>query len=213
MIDRTADRRRMVERQIVKRGIRDPAVLDAMRGVPRERFMAAHLAEYAYEDSPLPIEREQTISQPYIVALMTELLHLKRTDTVLEIGTGSGYAAAVLGQIAGKVYTVERHAELVAVARERFDELGYDNIEVLHGDGTQGWPEHAPYEGIAVAAGGPSVPRALVDQLSIGGRLVIPVGEDLNTQRLLRITRVSAEDFRREDLGGVRFVRLIGEQE
>lgn len=212
MIDRAVDRRTMVERQIANRGIRDIAVLEAMEMVPRERFMSEELAEFAYEDSPLPIEREQTISQPYIVALMTELLHLKRTDKVLEIGTGSGYAAAILGQVAAEVYTVERHGELVAVARKRFEELGYTNIHVLHGDGTLGWPEHAPYDGIVVAAGGPSVPQALLDQLAIGGRLVIPVGEDLRTQRLLRITRVSAEDFHREDLGGVRFVQLIGEQ-
>jgi protein-L-isoaspartate(D-aspartate) O-methyltransferase len=205
-------RERMVSEHIAARGIDDPAVLAAMRSVPREAFIPEDLVEFAYEDTPLPIEREQTISQPYIVALMTALLKIRSGERVLEIGTGSGYAAAVLSQVAREVFTVERHGELAKLARERFERLGYSNIRVLHGDGTLGWPEHGPYDGIVVAAGGPSVPKALLQQLRLGGRLVIPVGEDPRTQRLLRITRVSAEDYHREDLGGVRFVQLIGEQ-
>lgn len=212
MLDLSQARETMVARHVAARGVSDPAVLEAMRKVPRENFIAEDLAEFAYEDTPLPIEREQTISQPYIVALMAELLRLKPGDRVLEIGTGSGYAAAVLSRVAKEVYSVERHGELAELARTRFRTLHYDNIHVLHGDGTLGWGEHAPYEAIVVAAGGPSVPQALLQQLKIGGRLVIPVGEEIRTQRLLRITRVSEEDFHREDLGGVRFVQLIGKQ-
>ncbi len=212
MIDSAQDRQNMVRRQIANRGIEDTAVLKAMGEVPREHFVSEGLEEFAYEDAPLPIEREQTISQPYIVALMSELLHLRPGDRVLEIGTGSGYAAAVLSRIADQVYTVERHGELVELAKSRFADLGYSNIHVLHGDGTLGWPEHSPFEGIVVAAGGPSVPKPLLDQLAIGGRLIIPVGEDPRTQRLLRVTRITTEDFHHEDLGGVRFVQLIGEE-
>lgn len=212
MLDLKRSRNRMVERDVAARGVTNPVVLAAMRTVPREHFVAEDMVEFAYEDSPLPIECEQTISQPYIVALMAQLLRLKPGARVLEIGTGSGYAAAVLGKIAAEVYTVERHGELAGLARGRFQRLGYDNIHVLHGDGTLGWPEYAPYDGIVVAAGGPSVPKALMQQLKLGGNLVIPVGEDIRTQRLLRVTRVSEEDYHREDLGGVRFVQLIGQE-
>jgi protein-L-isoaspartate(D-aspartate) O-methyltransferase len=206
-----AARRRMVERQIRARGVRDPRVLEAMRSVPREAFVSAELAELAYDDRPLPIEAGQTISQPYVVAWMTEALELEPTDRALEIGTGSGYAAAVLAGIAKQVYTIERHAELADLARERLAQLGLHNVEVRCGDGTLGWSEHAPFDAIVVAAGGPELPRALLDQLAIGGRLVMPVG-DGRAQQLVRVTRVAANDYRREDLGAVQFVPLIGEQ-
>jgi protein-L-isoaspartate(D-aspartate) O-methyltransferase len=201
----------MVNRYIRARGIRDPRVLAALATVPREAFLPAALAEFAYEDHPLPIQAGQTSSQPYIVALMTEALALGRGEDVLEIGTGSGYAAAVLARVARRVYTIERHAELADVARERLAALGYDNVEVRCGDGTLGWPEHAPYNAIVVAAGGPELPQALLDQLAIGGRLVIPVGSS-RSQTLVRVTRIGAQEFRREDLGAVMFVPLIGEQ-
>lgn len=205
-------REAMVRTQIEARGIRDGAVLAAMRAVPREAFLPAGLGEFAYADHPLPIGAEQTISQPYIVALMTEALGLRGGERVLEIGAGSGYAAAVLGRIAAEVYTVERHGELAEAARARLGALGFDNVHVLHGDGTLGWPEHAPYDAIIVAAGGPEVPRALVEQLKPGGRLVIPVGEDRSLQHLTRLTRERDGSLRREDLGGVRFVPLVGAQ-
>ena len=195
-----------------RRGIEDNAVLDAMREVPREHFVSPDYAQSAYDDAPLPIEEGQTISQPYIVALMTQALQLKPGDSVLEIGTGSGYAAAVLSYVASRVYTVERHQSLVRQARERLEQGGYDNVQVLCGDGTLGWPEHAPFDGIVVTAGGPEPPSALVEQLAIGGRLVIPAGESQGEQRLLRLTRVSEDAVETEDLGGVRFVPLIGEQ-
>lgn len=204
-------RERMVERHIRARGVRDPAVLHALRTVPREAFIPPELAEHAYEDRPLPIEAGQTISQPYIVAVMTEALALGPNQRVLEIGTGSGYAAAVLGQVAQQVFSVERHAELAELARSRFEALGYTNIEVMCGDGTLGWLEHAPYDAIVVAAGGPELPRALLSQLAIGGRLVMPVGSG-RAQELVRITRTTETEYRREDLGAVQFVPLIGEQ-
>ena len=201
----------MVERQIRARGVRDPRVLASLELVPRETFVPAELAEHAYDDRPLPIEADQTISQPYIVAVMTEALKLEPAASVLEIGTGSGYAAAVLGQVAAHVYTVERHAELADLARGRLERLGYANVSVRCGDGTLGWAEHAPFDAIVVAAGGPEVPPSLMEQLAIGGRLVIPVGTG-RAQQLVRVTRHGARDFRREDLGAVQFVPLIGEQ-
>jgi protein-L-isoaspartate(D-aspartate) O-methyltransferase len=202
-------RRLMVERQLRARGIRDPAVLRALETVPREAFLPPELAEHAYEDRPLPIEAGQTISQPYIVALMTEALALRPDEDVLEIGTGSGYAAAVLSQVARRVFTVERHAELAELARARMAALGYSNVEVRCGDGTLGWIEHAPFAGIVVAAGGPDLPHTLLQQLALGGRLVMPVGTS-RAQNLVRVTRVGATEFRREDLGAVMFVPLIG---
>ena len=192
------------------RGVHDPAVLDALRTVPREAFLPEHLAEFAYEDTPLPIEEGQTISQPFIVAAMAEALELGAHDRVLEIGTGSGYAAAVLGEIAEEVYTIERHRPLADQAERRLRELDYRNVHVLCGDGTLGWPEHAPFDAILVSAGGPEVPRVLVEQLAPGGRIVIPVGPDLRDQRLLRVTKASDGTTNIEDLGGVRFVPLIG---
>jgi protein-L-isoaspartate(D-aspartate) O-methyltransferase len=202
----------MVERHIAMRGVRDPKVLDAMRSVPRERFVDPGMEEFAYEDSPLPIGERQTISQPYIVALMAEAAELHAGDQALEVGTGSGYAAAVFARVAGEVYTIERHASLASMAQERFDALGYGNIHVLVGDGTRGWPEHAPFDAIMVAAGAPAPPPALQEQLAIGGRLVIPVGDPAFGQRLHKIVREGPERYTHEDLGGVTFVPLIGEQ-
>jgi len=202
----------MVSRQIAARGVRDERVLAAMRTVPREEFMPARLREFAYEDSPQPIPHGQTISQPYIVALMAEALLLKGGETVLEIGAGYGYAAAVLGQIAAEVYTVETIAELAQSAKENLARQGYKNVHVRHGDGTLGWREHAPFDAIVVAAGGPSVPEALKQQLRVGGRLVIPVGANPRAQELVRLTRVSETRFESEDLADVRFVPLIGAQ-
>jgi protein-L-isoaspartate(D-aspartate) O-methyltransferase len=210
VIGLAAQRKQLVERQIKGRGVRDPAVLAAVEAVPREAFLPPELAEFAYLDRALPIEKGQTISQPYIVALMTEALALKPTDRVLEVGTGSGYAAAILGKVAREVYTIERHAELAETAARRLREQGFDNVHVRHGDGTLGWQEHAPFDAIVVAAGGPEVPQALLDQLAIGGRLVIPVGEEKTLQSLLRVTRTSSDSYEREDLGDVRFVPLVG---
>jgi protein-L-isoaspartate(D-aspartate) O-methyltransferase len=209
-MDFAVQRRHMVERQIRARGISDPRVLEAMATVRREALLPAHLTEFAYEDTPLPIGTGQTISQPYVVALMTEALRLAPTDNVLEIGTGSGYAAAVLAEIARTVHTIERLPELGDLARRRLAELGYRNIEVSCGDGTLGWPERAPYDAIVVAAGGPELPRPLLEQLAIGGRLVMPLG-GARFQQLVRITRVGEDEFAREELGSVRFVPLIGQ--
>jgi protein-L-isoaspartate(D-aspartate) O-methyltransferase len=210
--DVAAQREQMVATQLAARGIRDARVLAAMREVPREVFVPAELAEFAYRDSPLPIECGQTISQPYIVALMAAALKLTAQDRVLEIGTGSGYAAAVLSRIAKRVETVERHAELSQISAARLARLGYDNVAVHHADGTLGWIEAAPYDAIVVAAGGPTVPDALLDQLAMGGRLVIPVGDDRGLQSLVRVTRHADGELEREDLGDVRFVPLIGVQ-
>ncbi len=203
-------RARMVDDQIAARGISSPQVLAALRTVKREGYVPSYLGEFAYEDAPLPIEEEQTISQPYIVAYMVEALRLVGGEKVLEVGTGSGYAAAVLAEIAGEVYTVERHEKLARTAAQRLAEDGYDNIHVRHGDGTQGWPEVAPFDAIIVAAGGPEVPAALVNQLAVGGRLVIPVGEEVGLQKLMRVTRRQGGHFEEEELANVRFVPLIG---
>lgn len=203
-------RKQMIEYQLAARGLKDRKVLDAVAAVPREEFVPTELVEFAYRDAPLPIAASQTISQPYIVALMTAALKLNPGDRVLEVGTGSGYAAAVLAEIAKDVYTIERHKILADTARKRLNELGYRNIQVLFGDGTLGWPEYAPFDAIIVAAGGPEVPETLKQQLAIGGRLVIPVGSSLQTQKLLRVVRVSEDEYRQEDLGDVRFVPLIG---
>ena len=205
-------RERMVERQVARRGVRSPVVLNAMRAVPREAFLPESLREFAYEDSPLPIAEGQTISQPYIVALMIEALDLQGGEDVLEIGCGSGYAAAVLSRIARNVYTVERIGQLAEKAASVLATLGYANVHVLHADGTRGWPDHAPYDAIVVAAGGPEVPESLKAQLKIGGRLVIPVGIDRRVQELLRVTRVSQHEYRTEDIADVRFVPLVGEE-
>jgi len=200
----------MVERQIAHRGVRSGLVLSAMKAVPREPFLPEELWEFAYEDVPLPIAEGQTISQPFIVAMMTEALGLHGGEKVLEIGTGSGYAAAILSQIAADVYTVERIGQLAKESAARLAELGYSNVHVLHGDGTLGWPQHAPYDAIVVAAGGPEVPESLKAQLAIGGRLVIPVGVDRGLQELLRVVRVSEHEYTTEELADVRFVPLVG---
>jgi len=209
--DYTAQRERMVRQQIEARGIHDPAVLAAMRAVPREQFVLEQHRPHAYDDTPLPIPANQTISQPYIVAYMIAALHLRPSDRVLEIGAGSGYAAAVLSRIVAAVYTVERHHRLADFARARLEQLGYDNVSVMRGDGTHGWPAHAPYDGIVVAAGGPSVPESLRAQLAVGGRLVMPVGRSRSRQHLIRLTR-RADDYREESLAPVAFVPLIGDE-
>lgn len=207
-----AQRCKMVDMQLAWRGIADPRLLEAFRAVPREDFVPTALADRAYEDNPLPIGDGQTISQPYIVAVTIDALKLSGNERVLEVGTGSGYAAAVLSRLAREVFTVERLGSLADEARARLDRLGYQNISVLCGDGTLGCPEHAPYDAIAVAAGGPVVPQALTSQLALGGRLVIPVGPDKHSQVLVRVTREDEQCFRQEDITQVRFVPLIGEQ-
>jgi protein-L-isoaspartate(D-aspartate) O-methyltransferase len=204
-----AERDRMVSAQIAGRGITNKHVLDAMRRVPREAFVTAGMEEFAYEDSPLPIAEGQTISQPYIVAAMTDAADVKPGDRVLDVGTGSGYAAAVLAEIADDVYTIERHQALADSARERLGALSYDNVHARHGDGTLGWPEAAPFDAIIVAAGAPEVPQALRDQLKIGGRLVIPIGDGIHYQQLVKIVRESEQNFSESDLEPVRFVPLI----
>ena len=205
-------RQAMIETQLVARGIHDPAVLAAMRAVLREAFVPPEWVADAYEDRPLPIAQGQTISQPYIVALMAQALLLTPHDRVLEIGTGSGYSAAVLGHIVAEVHTVERLESLASTTRDRLYQLGYHNISVHHGDGTLGWPPYAPYNGIVVTAAGPAIPAALREQLAIGGRLVIPVGKSSRCQRLVRVIRQSLTQFEQEALTGVRFVPLIGVQ-
>jgi len=208
-MDSTRARSRMVETQIAGRGVRDPAVLAAMRAVPREAFISARFEEFAYEDSALPIAEGQTISQPYIVGAMLAAAELEDGDKVLEVGAGSGYAAAVISRIADKVFAIERHAALTDAARERMRTLGYDNVELSTGDGSDGWPQQAPFDAIIVSAGGPKIPQALKTQLAIGGRLVIPIGP-IDEQRLVRLTRTGGDAFEQDDLDAVRFVKLIG---
>jgi protein-L-isoaspartate(D-aspartate) O-methyltransferase len=206
------ERRRMVEQQVAARGIGSRAVLEALAKVRREGYVPSYLGEFAYEDTPLPIEEEQTISQPYIVAFMVDALGLAGGEKVLEVGTGSGYAAAVLAEIAGEVYTIERHERLARAAEERLARDGYRNVHVRHGDGTLGWDEAAPFDAIVVAAGGPAVPATLRRQLAVGGRLVIPIGETVGMQKLVRVTRRSETEFDEEELAGVRFVPLVGRE-
>jgi protein-L-isoaspartate(D-aspartate) O-methyltransferase len=205
-------RNAMIEMQLVARNIRDPAVLAAMHAVPRDAFVPPECIEEAYEDRPLPIAHGQTISQPYMVALMAQALLLTSQDRVLEIGAGTGYSAAVLSRIAADVYTVERLEPLATATRDRLRRLGFHNIHILNGDGTLGWPQYAPYDSIVVTAGGPSIPPALRDQLAIGGRLVMPVGTSAQCQRLIRLTRQSPTQIDQEELVEVRFVPLIGAQ-
>jgi protein-L-isoaspartate(D-aspartate) O-methyltransferase len=209
--DFAARRDDMVDRQLAARGVRSAPVLDAMRTVPREEFVPDNVREFAYQNSPLPIGSGQTISQPYIVAFMIEALGLRGGEKILEVGAGSGYAAAVLGQVAKEVYAIERIAELARNAAATIARLGYDNVEIRHGDGTRGWPEHAPFDAIVVAAGGRYVPDALRQQLRIGGRLVIPVGQHETFQELVRITRRDEQEFEEEKLAAVRFVPLISD--
>lgn len=209
MRDLVRAREQMVEKQIARRGVRDPLVLRAMREVPRENFVSPGLREFAYDDAPLPIGEDQTISQPYIVGLMIQTAAVKPGDKVLEVGAGSGYAAAALSRIAAKVYAIERRPALADAARKRLGELAYNNVDLRVGDGAQGLDEAAPFDAILVSAGGASVPPKLKEQLVLGGRLVIPVGPQGNGQRLLRITRRSAEEYETEDFGAVSFVPLV----
>ena len=211
MTDLEVEKKRMLESHLRRRDITDALVLEAFRTVPREDFLPPDMAEFAYEDSPLPLNEGQTISQPYVVALTAQALELHGGERVLEVGTGSGYAAAILARCALEVFTIERIASLAASAEQRLRRLGFDNVTVRCGDGSLGWPEEAPFDAIAVAAGGPEAPPALLAQLKIGGRLVIPIGSEAN-QSLVRITRVGAGDYRTEPLLKVRFVPLIGEQ-
>lgn len=210
MADYQRERIAMVRDQIHARGVRDAAVLQAMTRVRRELFVPEYLRDRAYQDAPLPIAEHQTISQPYIVAFMVEALVLSADSRVLEIGAGSGYAAAVIAEIAGEVVAVERLQALADTAAANLSAAGYRNVRVIHGDGTLGWEERSPYDAILVSAGGPMIPEALKRQLRIGGRLVIPIGTDPRAQELVRITRTGEDRFEREDLADVRFVPLIG---
>ncbi len=207
--ERQSERDAMVDRQIIARGIYNPRVVEAMRNVPRHCFIPVAGQEQAYEDHPVPIGCGQTISQPYMVAYMTDALALRPEDRVLEIGTGSGYQAAILAGLARAVVTVERHAELVASARTRLADMGYGNVTVICGDGTLGWPDRAPYDAILVTAGSPCVPPALKAQLAQGGRLVCPAG-DRHTQQLIRVVRDGDHYSSSESIACV-FVPLIGE--
>ena len=211
MIDLSVERDAMIERTIRRRGLDDPRLLAAFRAVPREAFVSSDLAGQAYADAPLPIESGQTISQPYIVALTIDAAGIGSTDKVLEIGAGSGYAAAVIGQLAREVVAIERHHELVELARQRMRSLGYANVRILEGDGTRGCPGEAPFDAIVAAASGSHVPKVLIDQLKPGGRIVMPLGDPHSVQMLVKVTRHPDGSTTREDLGAVRFVPLIGE--
>ena len=211
--DRFAEARAlMVERQLRRRGIRDERLLEAFAAIPRERFVDQRLDHLAYFDQPLEIGFGQTISQPYIVALMIEAVAVRPSDRVLEVGAGSGYAAAILSRLARSVVAIERVPELAAQARERLARFGFDNVEIVEGDGTLGWPDGAPYDAILAAASGREVPPSLVEQLAPGGRLVMPMGAPRSVQTLLLVTRHEDGTLESRDLGRVRFVPLIGEQ-
>lgn len=204
-------RKAMVRDQLRRRGVSDESVLAAMETVPREKFVPEEMRDFAYRDSPLPIGRGQTISQPYIVARMMERLELEPDDRVLEIGTGLGYGAAILSRIADTVYTLERHSALAESAREKLEALGYDNIYVIVTDGSLGWPEGAPYDAIVGTAGAPQVPEPLKEQLAEGGRLVLPVGSVPEQQILIRLRKNEGNRFFEEQMEAVRFVPLVGE--
>ncbi|MEO7654324.1 MAG: protein-L-isoaspartate(D-aspartate) O-methyltransferase [Sphingomicrobium sp.] len=209
-INLAAERAAMVERQLRQRGIIDPAILEAFLAVPREMFVGAEYAQFAYGDHPLPIEAGQTISQPYIVALMIQAAGIGPGDRVLEVGAGSGYAAAVIGRIAGHVTAIERASELVAVARGRIERLRFANIEIVEGDGTLGFADKAPFNSILVAASGTHVPTALAEQLAPGGSIVMPLGGPGGVQQLVKVTKSPDGSLEHEGLGAVRFVPLIG---
>jgi len=211
MTDFAAERERMIDRTIVRRGLDDPALIAAFRAVPREAFIGGGYEGYAYADAPLPIESGQTISQPYIVALTIDAAGIGPDDKVLEIGAGSGYAAAVIAQMAREVVAIERHHELVELARERMPRLGYYNVKIVEGDGTRGCPAEAPFDAIVAAASGSHVPSVLIDQLKPGGRIVMPIGDPHSVQSLIKLTKHEDGTTSREDLGAVRFVPLIGE--
>ncbi len=213
MIDRYLKQRlKMVDSQIRARGIKDPRVLKVMEKVPRHIFVNEALRDQAYNDNPLPIDEGQTISQPYIVALMTEAMELKGREKVLEVGTGSGYQTAVLAELAEHVFSIDRVPSLSGVARRLLESLNYYNVAIRVGDGSLGWRDEAPFDAIIVTAGAPDIPKTLVEQLAVGGRLVIPVG-GRQSQVLIKLTRLSGDinDVKKEDLGGCRFVDLIGE--
>lgn len=210
MVDFARRRQHMVERHLAGRDITDPAVLAAMGQVPREEFLPPEAARSAYDDRPLPIGQGQTISQPYVVALMIQAVEPRPSDRVLEIGTGSGYAAAVLSRVVARVYTIERHPELASQASGRWAALGLDNIEVRVGDGSLGWPEQQPFDGIIVTAAAPKAPPSLVGQLAVGGRMVVPVGPSSWAQRLIQFHRRADASLEESDLGGVAFVPLVG---
>ena len=212
MTDFAAEREAMVERQLKRRGITERAILDAFLEVPREAFVSPEYAHLAHGDHPLPIEAGQTISQPYIVGLMIQAAGIAPGDKVLEVGAGSGYAAAVIGRIAAKVIAIERQHDLVEVARERLARLGYDNVTILEGDGTKGCAEEAPFDAILAAASGSHVPKPLLDQLADGGCIVMPLGSPGWVQELVRVSKRPDGTVDRENLGGVRFVPLIGEE-
>jgi len=212
MTDYAAEREAMVERQLRQRGITEPHILDAFREVPREAFISPEHAHLAYGDHPLPIEAGQTISQPYIVALTIQAAGIEPGDKVLEVGAGSGYAAAVISRIAAKVIAIERQHDLVEVARQRLERLAYDNVTIVEGDGTKGCPDEAPFDAIVAAASGSHVPKAFIVQLAPGGRLVMPIGGPGWAQELVKVTKQEDGALRQENLGGVRFVPLIGEE-
>jgi len=207
--DFTVARKRMVQDQLVTRGIKDERVLNVMTQIPRHLFVDEGLWPQAYGDFPLPIAEGQTISQPFIVALMTEALALEGDEKVLEIGTGSGYQAAILSELAARVFSIERISSMATKARKLLDELGCGNVLIKVGDGTYGWPEEAPFEGIIVTAGAPDVPDPLLQQLTTGGRLVIPVGDEY-LQDLVKVVKTES-GYEKENLGGCRFVKLIGD--
>jgi len=209
MIDFVISRRRMVEEQVRGRGVTDPRVIEAMLKVPRHLFVPEALSSQAYNDFPLPIGERQTISQPYMVGVMSEALQLRGDEKVLEIGTGSGYQAAVLALLARQVFSLERIPELARQARRTLDNCGFARVNIRVTDGTYGWENEAPFDGIVVTAGAPAVPRPYLEQLTIGGRLVIPVGDRIS-QILVRVTRRGEQDFREERLFGCRFVPLVG---
>jgi protein-L-isoaspartate(D-aspartate) O-methyltransferase len=212
MTDFASERETMVERQLRRRGISEPHILEAFLEVPREQFVSPANADAAYGDHPLPIEAGQTISQPYIVALMIQAAGVRPGDRVLEVGSGSGYAAAVMSRIAATVVGIERQPELAGVARGRLKRLGYDNVDIIEGDGTKGWPDGAPYDAILAAASGSHVPQPLIDQLAPGGSLVMPIGNPGWVQKLVRIRKAEDGSLQQLDLGEVRFVPLIGEE-
>lgn len=209
MKDFTIARRRMVEKQVVARGVTDARVIDAMLRVPRHRFVEEAFADKAYQDAPLPIGEKQTISQPYMVAVMSEALMLKGVETVLEVGTGSGYQAAVLALLADRVFSLERLPALARRARKTLDENGFSKVNIRLADGTLGWRDMGPFDAILVTAGAPAIPAEYLNQLIIGGRLVIPVG-DRESQILMRVTRLAESEYSEEKLLDCRFVPLIG---
>ena len=211
MADLERSREEMVRRQIEARGISNTALLAAFRSVPREEFISPDFTAHAYADHPLPIGSGQTISQPYIVALTVDAAAIGPTDKVLEVGAGSGYAAAIIGQVAREVIGIERHPELARIAAERMERLGYSNVRIIAGDGTRGCPAEAPFDAIVAAASGSHVPKALLDQLVPGGRIVMPLGDPGSTQSLVKVTKRADGSLIEENLCAVRFVPLIGE--